>query len=68
MEKNIYAEYTTFRREKWEKYILTDRKMYVKYIFANIFRIYKENIFQLHNFLSTIYLKYMSYILNIFCT
>ena len=31
--------------KKWEKYILPDRKMYVKYIFANIFRIYKENIF-----------------------
>ena len=68
MEKNIYAKYTTFRREKWEKYILSDRKMYEKYICANILRIYKENIFSLYNFSSTIYLKYMTYILNIFCT
>ena len=45
MEKKICVEYTTFCHEKWEKYILPDRKTYVKYIFANIFRIYKENIF-----------------------
>ena len=45
MEKNIYSKYTTFRREKWQKYILPDRKKYVKYIFVNIFCIYKENIF-----------------------
>ena len=34
---------------------------HVKYIFANIFRIYKENIFQLYNFSSTICLKYVIY-------
>ena len=45
MEKNIYVECTTFRREKVEKYILPDSKMYVKYIFANVSRIYEENIF-----------------------
>ena len=46
MKKKIYVKYTTLRREKMvKKYILPDRKMYVKYIFANIFRIYKENIF-----------------------
>ena len=45
MKKNIDAKYTTFRREKWKKYVLPDRKMYVKYIFENIFRIYKENVF-----------------------
>ena len=40
MEKNIYVKHTTFRREKVVKIYLPDRKMYVKYIFANIFRIY----------------------------
>ena len=43
--KNIYMKYTNFRRKKWEKYILRDRKMNVKYIFANIFCINKEDIF-----------------------
>ena len=37
IEKNIYAKYTIFCREKWEKYILLDRNIYVKYIFENIF-------------------------------
>ena len=45
MEKNVYMKYTTFRRENCEKYIFPDRKMYLNYILANIFRIYKENIF-----------------------
>ena len=44
IEKNIYGKYTTFRREKWKKYIFPHRQMYVKYIFVNIFHIYKENI------------------------
>ena len=44
MEKNIYVT-QLFVVKKWKKYILSDRKIYVKYIFANIFRIYKENIF-----------------------
>ena len=45
MEKNMYVNIQLFVVKKWEKYILSDRKMYVKYIFPNIFRIYKENIF-----------------------
>ena len=53
MKKNIYAKYTTFCREKSEKYILPDKKMYVKYFCEYISYLYK---------------KYMSYILNIFCT
>ena len=32
--------------KKCEKYILPDRKMYVKYIFANIFRIYLKIYFK----------------------
>ena len=44
--KKIYMwNIQLFVVKKWEKYILPDRKMYVKHIFANIFRIYKENIF-----------------------
>ena len=59
----MYVKYTTFRREK---YILSDRKIYVKYIIADKFRICNENIFQLYNFLSTIYVKFISYTLRIF--
>ena len=43
--KKYICEITTFRRKKWEKYILLNRKMNVKYFFANIFRTYKEDIF-----------------------
>ena len=44
MKKNVCAKYTTYRREKWGNYILPD-KMYVKYVFATIFCIYKEILF-----------------------
>ena len=41
-------------------------KIYVKYIFANMFITYKGNIFELYDYPSIIYVKYITYFFHIF--
>ena len=55
MEKNIHAKYKTFRREKWEKYILPDSKMYVKYT-LRIYFVFIEKIYFNYTTFSQLYI------------